>query len=135
MQVYGSVFIRIFPGQQPLAAPQLLSETGRTAATLSHSALKFTPRAFTRGTPHSALRIPHWNDCIARGKPVTRLHRCPSTTYPVTNRLHPSYTVTSLSINNLARTCHQRSAISHEPAPNPFLEGKARCAVPSCVRQ
>src|SRR5581483_10263714 len=39
---------------------------------------------------------------IARGKPVTRLHCCPSTTYPVTNRLHPSYTVTSLSISNLA---------------------------------
>jgi len=30
--------------------------------------------------PHSALRIPHWNDCIERGNPVTRLHCCPSTT-------------------------------------------------------
>src|SRR5581483_5378922 len=118
MQVYGSVFIRIFPGQQPLAAPQLLSETGRTAATLSHSALKFTPRAFTRGTPHSALRIPHWNDCIARGKPVTRLHRCPSTTYPVTNRLHPSYTVTSLSISNLTQPTASQPATCSPKNPN-----------------
>src|SRR5581483_11079904 len=88
---------------------------------IRHSALR---------TPHSALRI----GMIARGKPVTRLHRCPSTTCPVTNRLHPSYTVTSLSINNLARTCHQRSAISHQSAPNPFLVGKARCAVPVAER-
>src|SRR5581483_8417203 len=40
--------------------------------------------------------------CIARGKPVTLLHCCPSTTYPVTNQLHPSYTVTSLSLSHLA---------------------------------
>jgi len=78
--------------------------------------------------------------CIARGKPVTRLHCCPATTYPVTNRLHPSYTVTSLSISDLAsRTgnilaflpatllpfTHQGASLTRlwQRQPCPFLHG------------
>src|SRR5581483_208234 len=65
-------------------------------------------------TPHSALRI----GMIARGKPVTRLHCCPSTTYPVTSRLHPSYTVTSLSISNLTQPTASQPAIFSSKNPN-----------------